>query len=504
MKAWDSLGVRVPSLPNLVLLAGASLAMFTSLGILVDVRIGLVFALGLGYAVLLLVRPDLLLYGIVALLVIGIDGWAPDRSPDDVIFRLGVGRIYLLELLVYPLLAGLLFKKLALARDRKRSWVLRTPLDGPMLLFALLLPLFAFYGVFQGNAFDHAFGYYEWRSLFLAVALYFLLANMLETAKAANRLFWWFFVLVSLKAAYFLMLYMLDMEGLLPLVLGTGPQNEGPENVMFMLAALAGAALLVIARSLTSARRVFVLLSTLAMVVNVGLSLKRNPQLGLACGLFVLALVVPMRQRLKWGALAALGVTVAVLLTGTFVERPDLAPIQQTRLRYGEVIEFLEHGRPTLESGTVPFHVYDWMDGWDAIRQHPLLGAGFGSEFQRYHTLFPYVGGEEAGPGGLIHNQYLQFWWKMGLVGLCGFLWLIVRYLRAGAQLIPTLRNREHKAIAWGGYAAMWGLVAMGFWGAGWVGNTKIPALVLFSMATAMCLTRERSSGADGSRSAHL
>ncbi len=71
-----------------------------------------------------------------------------------------------------------------------------------------------------------------------------------------------------------------------------------------------------------------------------------------------------------------------------------------------------------------------FRSNWDAIKDHPITGLGPG----RYQdAMMPYY--ERYDPPDIMprvhaHNNFLQVWLNAGLIGLAGFVWLNVAFLR--------------------------------------------------------------------------
>jgi len=83
--------------------------------------------------------------------------------------------------------------------------------------------------------------------------------------------------------------------------------------------------------------------------------------------------------------------------------------------------EFLDFSYPSLESRLII-----WQSSWGIIKDHSLIGIGPGM-FQEYYldeqvNFEPYP--EWAVPQP--HNIFLAFWLQTGLIGLIGFIWLII------------------------------------------------------------------------------
>jgi O-antigen ligase len=450
-----------------------------------DLRTGLTFALVCLYFAALAVHLESGIYIILAAAVIFIDGWAPERSPEDVVFRLGLGRVYIMEIAVYGLLSIYSLKRiLGWIPRSQRTLSSSTPLDRPIIAFAALLPAFAFFGLLRGNPLQDAIGYFEWRCLFLSIVFFFLLVTLADTHAKAMRYFWWFMSLVAAKASYSLIIYVLGIRGPFPEVFGSGPVDEGPENYMFVFAALVAVSLLLFARELSKGKLALVWLTVVVGVVNVLVSEKRNPQLGLVVGLIVVVSRLKFKQLLKAGFTTALAILAYLACTSVLGMNKESQAIGASSSRYEEVVQFIREPQPQQLlnlDGTLAFHLLDFVDGWNTVKQRPILGYGFGGQLQREFTLLPNVGGEFV-TLGMVHDQYLTFWLKMGLVGLFCYLWLFFSLLRFGSSSIPRISSTLERAVVLGFYSALWGDLAMEMWGPSWIGNTKFPLIIFLSV----------------------
>jgi len=99
------------------------------------------------------------------------------------------------------------------------------------------------------------------------------------------------------------------------------------------------------------------------------------------------------------------------------------------------------------------------------IKDHPMLGFGLGTfkynslNYQakffdqgENRSLYPYGIADKA------HNEYLQFWAELGMIGLGIFLWFIVTYFYYGIKLLKRLKDKYKQGIAIG---LMGGVVAV-------------------------------------------
>ncbi|HVM91003.1 MAG TPA: O-antigen ligase family protein [Verrucomicrobiae bacterium] len=83
----------------------------------------------------------------------------------------------------------------------------------------------------------------------------------------------------------------------------------------------------------------------------------------------------------------------------------------------------------SFEKWSGQVRLYQWRETWAMLKDHPLLGAGFGgypTVFAAYHKataieIFQYP-----------HNIALNFWSETGLVGLFVFAWVIGIWIKLG------------------------------------------------------------------------
>ena len=423
-------------------------------------------------------------YGVVAVTVVLVDGWLPTRSTEDVPFRLGIGRLYLMEIVIYLLL-------LAYLTRRRNPKFVSTPLDLPLCAWLVAFPVFALYGLLRGHPLKDAGGYYEWRCLFIAILFYFLVTSVFREYKGLRQLWRWFFLITSAKALYSLLLVITKINPPLPLVFGQGPVGECPESEMYLFAALPAMAILLFHAEKDREWRTMLLFGALIMVADVALSQKRSPQLGLLVGLAVLGWHLPRREKVRWG-LGIACLTFLIVISGVLANRGSSdSGIGASLSRYNEIMEFVQAPgeKASAADDTLGFHLLDVIDGWETIKERPLLGQGFGGHTERNLTL-PFMPGGELVATAMIHNQYLTFWMNMGVAGPILMLWLIGGFLFCCRRKLNRVSQRFASATVIGICAAICADVAMEFWGAGWIGNTKTPIVIFLSMALAIGFLR--------------
>ncbi len=99
------------------------------------------------------------------------------------------------------------------------------------------------------------------------------------------------------------------------------------------------------------------------------------------------------------------------------------------------------------------------------IKDHPILGSGLGTfkynslsyqakffNLGENRHLYPYGIADKA------HNEYLQLWAELGLIGLGIFIWIIIVYFRSGIKYLKRIKDRYKQGIIIG---LMGGVIAV-------------------------------------------
>jgi O-antigen ligase/Tfp pilus assembly protein PilF len=88
------------------------------------------------------------------------------------------------------------------------------------------------------------------------------------------------------------------------------------------------------------------------------------------------------------------------------------------------------------------------------IKDHPLIGSGLGTfkyNTLRYQAEF-FAQGENRSlyPHGFAdkaHNEYLQLWAELGIIGLGIFIWLMISYFRFGLKILRKIKDESRAGI---------------------------------------------------------
>ena len=106
------------------------------------------------------------------------------------------------------------------------------------------------------------------------------------------------------------------------------------------------------------------------------------------------------------------------------------------------------------------------------IKDYPLLGFGIGT--YKYNTLkyqaefFKQGENRSLYPHGFAdkaHNEYLQLWAEIGIVGLGIFIWLIISYFNYGLKILRKSKDEYKQAIIIGLMGAVGAVLVDGIFG---------------------------------------
>ncbi len=114
-----------------------------------------------------------------------------------------------------------------------------------------------------------------------------------------------------------------------------------------------------------------------------------------------------------------------------------------------------------LSGGTTGFRISLWYSSIQMIRDSPLFGVGLDNFLYAYRTRYVLPTAWEEFNLSHPHNVFLDYATRLGLPGLCLFLWLQVVFWR---EIIPHLKsgNPEVRAITLGIMASMVNFLAHG------------------------------------------
>jgi len=131
------------------------------------------------------------------------------------------------------------------------------------------------------------------------------------------------------------------------------------------------------------------------------------------------------------------------------------------------------------------------------IKDRPLLGSGIGTykyNTLRYQAIFFEQGQNRSlyphGFADKAHNEYLQLWAEMGIVGLGIFIWLIISYFSCGLKILRKVKDCYRQGIIIGLMGAVVAVLVDSIFGF----PLHLPAtVVLFWLALALTMVMIKS-----------
>jgi O-antigen ligase len=193
-------------------------------------------------------------------------------------------------------------------------------------------------------------------------------------------------------------------------------------------------------------RRRAYLLAIVPVVLALGLSLSRGAiVLGIPAALVMMGWLAGKRWRRA---------TVVVLLVGVIA----LIPLLRTP-RFAGIFD--------LSQGTTGFRLSLWYSSLGMIRDHPLLGVGLDNFLYAYRTRYVLPTAWEEFSLSHPHNVFLDYGTRLGLFGLCAFVWTQVVFWRQVLHLRPPRArswrtSRAGRALAIGLAGSMADFLAHG------------------------------------------
>src|SRR3989344_2473438 len=174
----------------------------------------------------------------------------------------------------------------------------------------------------------------------------------------------------------------------------------------------------------------------LALMTLIGLPL---------AGILLLLIVLFLTKSFgAWLALAAAAITALFIWRKSFNPKVILPGGLILSLIFGfifreELAGFLLN--PERSSWASRFQI--WSAALAILKDNPLLGIGLGT-FQEYYLAYqkyfsPYL--EWAVPQP--HNLILAFWLQTGMIGLIGFLWLVINFFARFYKIVKTIPHQS-------------------------------------------------------------
>jgi O-antigen ligase len=337
-----------------------------------------------------------------ALIVVVVD------LPEDIALTLripvGGGGIFLSDMLLALLVAGWLLSVLASGEIR----LVRTPVNLPLCLFLVWAGIEMVAGKLGGNEMRYVLQ--DMRGLAYYI-LFFWVVSMVTTWREVRVL------LITLATAMMLGFGV----GALYAATGRGDENAvtagtvsrfpGP-NEAFLIGALLLGAFLVMWPA-TRRRPVYLWLFLVVALVGLALSLVRGYWVGLVFGVAVLFLLLRTKQRMV--LLAGSVIVLVVMVSAAAVLKPAALASIASRV---EAVT-------AVGDRNVQYRLEENKAVLAQIRARPVQGYGLGKTFVPDFSQW----GIPLEPKIYVHNNYLWFMQRLGIVGVVLFAWAMLAFL---------------------------------------------------------------------------
>ena len=356
--------------------------------------------------------------GILLLIVLTV----PDSYTLQYRIPIGGGGIFVSDMLVALLAAGCV---LLLLEDRTLR-LPPSPVTLPLFLFLCWMAVTALLGAVRGNELKYiladvrTLGYY---------VLYFWVLVYVRDRRTLMVMLKVLGVCLVLDAAVGAFYYLQGQGGSVGFV-ETGISRFPAPHDIFLGATMLIATWIVVWPH--GRRRPWALWPMLAIaLLALAASLVRGYYVALVVGLVYLLFVIRTHQRMR-----LIGGAIAVIVVlGAAVAAVQPAFLQSVVSRATAVT--------ALNDPNIQFRLIENHDVWGQVKVHPVEGNGLGTgylfDFSRFGVA-PYV-------KYYIHNNYLWFWQRMGLIGLGLFTWFIAAFL-FGRYRLPDGALRDDPWLA--------------------------------------------------------
>ncbi|MCC7264039.1 MAG: O-antigen ligase family protein [Candidatus Latescibacteria bacterium] len=237
---------------------------------------------------------------------------------------------------------------------------------------------------------------------------------------------------------------------------------ENPNTLANFMAALLPLAMAAFLQVQASKAQVLFLSSVGLIYAGLLLAGSRGAWWAALAGVLVLAggYLHQIRRRVtqvhwRWiGTLLLLLGTITFLLSRETVIQGPAGPVsmQERAFSSKNII-----GSGVQQDPSINHRYHIWQVTWQMIQEHPLLGSGYGSYARRFLEVrqalqnqgeFPVEGWNTHFDALYAHNEYLQIWAESGLLGLVGFVGLMVVVVAGAVK--AEWQTKSPDLVLWG------------------------------------------------------
>ncbi|MBU4361193.1 tetratricopeptide repeat protein, partial [bacterium] len=240
-------------------------------------------------------------------------------------------------------------------------------------------------------------------------------------------------------------------------------------------------------------KKILLLIGIIAMGASLTATFTRGSYLGFGVSLifmFFLFLISRGKNFIKRNKKIFIAIlTVIIIITSLFII-PN--PLNKSGTAIGKIKSRISISQLT-QSSSIKRRIATWKFTVLMIKDHSLLGSGIGT--YKYNTLkyqaeffaqgenrslYPYGFADKA------HNEYLQLWAEMGIVGLGIFIWLIISYFSCGLRILRKIKDEYKQGIIIGLMGSVVAVLTDGLFGF----PLHLPAtVILFWLILALTIT---------------
>jgi O-antigen ligase len=283
-------------------------------------------------------------------------------------------------------------------------------------------------GVWYGGLRGGTNFFFDWRALALGIGLYFVWAVWIQTASDVKSAVHIFAIYMAVRIV---VLYALHLAGYRETLAGVPiPTFDGPA-----VSALVFTALLALGYAGSSRDRSHQLLwagLAAASCFVVLLCFRRTYWGELAIGTLLL-LLLQRHHRIR----SAIVICAMVGLAAALLGQPF----------YGRLQSFDLNRMDSEFSADNADHLGDLLDGWDQVRQSPIMGIGVGTSYSTWRIR------NWKSESVMVHNAPIHVWLKYGVAGLICYVWfhvlLFVWLYKQSKRAAPAHAAFLHAAFAY-------------------------------------------------------
>ncbi len=338
-----------------------------------------------------------------------------------------------------------------------RIWVepgfgfVHTPLDFPLLAFYGIAVLSTILAISQGTiTFNQSLGELRTVNLYL---IFFLVTNFIRTRKQLYILLNGILILTIFVALMMVAQYALgDITKILPgrveTLFTAGTTDQGvtrilpPGQSLILVILILLPVLLIFDKD--ASKSLFRLFQLFIVGLAVLLTFNRSFWVAMMFSLFLVVILVSMRDKVRYLNLAFLSIGIIAAVTILAVAA---AGKQAQSLIDGAVIRFSTLLNPnTLNESSLRYRDVEFQYAVPQILDHPAIGLGLGSHYRPWDRRIDF-GPIDWDKLAYIHNGHLWVILKTGVLGYVFFAWFLLLFIKRSLQHWSQIQSPFLRAI---------------------------------------------------------